>query len=209
MRRRIQTGSIGRLGAGLALAVLLAPASRTDGADLPLDFNWRNLEFRTYAPNSIRETADCKIERIFLDHRKLGFFRVKLLPVLVVQGLRLELSGSDPTSDWPQGFQSDWLPDVKHGAVEWRDVDISVHKENAPRLHAGRAQPAAGGTPVICSFKDVTLEAGGVKWHLAQAELRNEDGRPRVVWRTGDGEQRLDLFSGELFNNPTLAGGIK
>ena len=72
----------------MVLTVLLAVAGRALGEDIPIGFGWQNLEFRTYAPNSIREIADCKVETIFLDHRKLGFFRVKLLPVLVVQGVR-------------------------------------------------------------------------------------------------------------------------
>jgi hypothetical protein len=204
MRRRIQAGSIGRLGAGLALAVLLAPAGRATSSDLLLDFGWQNLEFRTYAPNSIREIADCKIERIFLDHRKLGFFRVKLLPVLVVQGLRLEFADANPTNEWAESFQSDWLPKVKRSAVEWRDVSIGSQKEGAPRLHADRAQLAADGAPTVCVFQDVALESHGAKWRLPQAELRNEAGRPRVVWKASDGEWHLDLFSGENFNNSKL-----
>jgi hypothetical protein len=170
-------------------------------ADITPGLGSQNLEFRTYAQNSIREIADCRIEKIFLDHRKLGFFRVKLLPVLVVQGVQLELDGSSPTNDWPQSFQSDWMPDVKRSDVEWRDVAITIQSENAPRLHADRAQPAAVGGPTICSFKGVTLEAGGATWHLSQAELRNEAGRPRVVWKADDGERHLDLFSGEITFN--------
>ncbi len=188
--------------------VLLALAGRVSGEVLSLGFGWQNLEFRTYASDSMREIADCKVEKIFLDHRELGFFRVKLLPVLVVQGVCLEFAGTNPTNEWAETFQSDWLPKVKHSAVEWRDVDIGSQKAGAPRLHAGRAQPAAG-TPTVCVFKDVTVEANGVKWQMPRAELRNEDGRPRVVWKAGGGERCLDLFSGEIFNNSKSDGGEK
>ena len=180
--------------------ILLALAGRASGGDVSLDFGWQNLEFRTYASNSIQEIAECKVEKIFLDHRRLGFFRVNLLPVLVVQGVRLEFAGINPTNEWAETFQSDWLPRVKHSAVEWRDVDISSQKAGAPRLHAGEAQPA-GGTPTVCVFKDVTVEANGAKWQLPRAELRNVDARPCVVWQTGGGERRLDLFSGEMTDN--------
>jgi hypothetical protein len=176
----------------------LMPAVQAPAGNLPLNLGWQNLEFRTYAPDSIREIADCKIEKIYLDHRRLGFFRVKLLPVLVVQGVRLELGGSNPTNDWPQGFQSDWLPDIKRSAVEWRDVVITVQKDNAPSLHADRAQPEPGGGATVCSFNSVTLEAGGAKWQVPQAVLQNENGRPFLVWQDGGGTRRMDLFSGEL-----------
>jgi len=180
--------------------VLLALAGRVSGEDLSLGFGWQNLEFRTYASDSMREIADCKVEKIFLDHRELGFFRVKLLPVLVVRGVRLEFADVNSTNEWTETFQSNWLPRVKRSAVEWRDVDIGSQKAGAPRLHADRAQPAAG-TPTVCVFKDVTVKANGVEWRMPRAELRNEDGRPRVVWKAGGAERRLDLFSGEMTDN--------
>ena len=184
----------------LVPTIVLALAGRVSGEDLSLGFGWQNLEFRTYTPDSMQEIADCKVEKIFLDRRKLGFFRVNLLPVLVVQGVRLEFAGTDPTNEWAETFQSDWLPRVKRRAVEWRDVDIGSQKAGAPRLHAGGAQPVAG-TPTVCVFKDVTVEANGVKWQMPRAELRNEDGRPHMVWKISGGERRLDLFSGEMTDN--------
>ena len=199
----IQSTSTCKLGVGLVLAALLVEANRALGGSFPIGLGLQNFEFRTYAPNSIREIADCKVEKIYLDYRKLGFFRVKLLPVLVVQGVRLEFADANPTNDWTECFQSDWLPDVKRGAVEWRDVSVAFkkEKEEASRLHANRAQPAAGGSPTICSFNGVTLEANGMKWQMAQAELRNENGRPVLVWPADGGERHLDLISGEIFNN--------
>ena len=206
MQQGFQIMSTGKLGAGLVLAVLLAGAGRAPGGDAPIGVGWQNLEFRTYAPRSVREIADCKVETIFLDHRKLGFFRVKLLPVLVVQGVRLEFADANPTNEWAESFQSDWLPKVKRSAVEWRDVSIGSQKEGAPRLHADQAQVGADGAPIICEFKDVTLEANGATWRTPQAELRNEGGRPRVVWKAGDGERHMDLFSGNIFNNSNFNG---
>ena len=95
---------------------------------------------------------------------------------------------------------------MKRSAVEWRDVSLGSQKVGTPRLHADRAQVAADGAPPICTFKDVTLEASGVTWWMPQAELRNEGGRPRVVWKTDSGERHLDLFSGEIFSNPKFDG---
>ena len=209
MRQRIQIGSIIRRGAGLILAVLLVWAGRALGGDFPPGFNPENFEVRTYAPNSTREIADCKVEKIFLDHRSLGFFKVKLLPVLVVQGVRVEFSDTNPTNEWAKTFQSDWLPKVDRRGVEWRDVGVGSQKAGAPSLHAASAEPAAAGKPTVCVFKDVTLEASGQKWWVSQAELRSEEGRPRVVWKAGGGERRMDLFTGEIYGNSNSDGGIK
>jgi hypothetical protein len=206
MHASIQSRCAGRRGRGLVLAVLLIGAARVMGGDFPMAFAWQDLEFKTYAPNSIREIADCKVGKVFLDHRKIGFFRVKLLPVLVVQGVRLEFGEPAPTNEWAQSFQSDWLPKAGQGSVEWRDVSIGSRSQGSPRLHAGVAQLTAGGATAIGEFRDVVLEANGVTARMKQAQLRNENGRPLVVWQVGDSERRMDLFSGELVNNPESKG---
>jgi hypothetical protein len=100
MRPNIQSRSTGQRGLGLVLAALLMGAGWVKGEDFPIAFAWQNLEFTTYAPNSIREIASFKVGKVFLDHRKLGFFRVKLLPVLIVQSVRLEYADVNPTNEW-------------------------------------------------------------------------------------------------------------
>ena len=177
----------------LLLAGLPLPASELTGS-----FSSENSEFTIYAPGSVQEIAVCRTERIFTDHRKLGFFHVQLLPVLVVQGARLELAGDNPDGNWVESFQTDWLPEIPHSAVEWRDVRITSQKENAPRLHAARAQPAGRGSALICRLQNVTLEAGTAKWQTPQAEFRNEVGRPRAVWTDATGVHHWDLFSGKM-----------
>ncbi len=185
----------------MMLGILLVLEGGARGGDFPPGFNPENFEVRTYAPNSTLEIADCKVEKIFLDHRSLGFFKVKLLPVLVVQGVRVEFGDANATNGWVETFQSNWLPKVDRRSVEWRDVGVGSQKAGAPSLHAASAEPAAAGTPTVCVFKDVTLEANGQKWRVSQAELRSEDGRPRVVWKAGGGERRMDLFSGEIYGS--------
>lgn len=182
----------------LILAALLALAGQVSSQDFHPVLDFQNLESRLYASDSMQEIAVCKVEKVFPDHRTLGFFKVRLLPVLVVQGVQVEFAGTNPTNEWVEAFQSDWLPKVKHNGVEWRDVTITSQKAGTPRLHADWVQPAAGSTPTICVFKDVTLTANGVKRQLPQAELRNEGGRPCVVWKADGSERHLDLFSGEI-----------
>ena len=185
----------------LALALLSVGPQRSFGQAIGRDFTSENAEFRIYVPGSFQEIAVCKVEKIFMDHRKLGFFHVQLLPQLVVQGVRLGLADVKPDGGWAEGFRPGWLPATKHDAVEWRDMSVTIQKENAPRLHADRAHPATGGSTTICTFENITLEAGGVTWRAARAELCNEAGRPRVVWHADGGERHWDLFSGEMISN--------
>jgi hypothetical protein len=165
---------------------------------LPADLNTTGVEFGIYAHNSVQEIADCKVDRIFTDHRRMGFFHVQLFPLLVVQGVRMELADQNADGGWVDGFKSDWLPDIKHDGMEWRDVFVSVKTDGAPSIHADRAIPAAKGASAICKLENITLKARGDTWRVSRAELRDEAGRPRVVWRTGTDEFHWDLFTGEM-----------
>jgi hypothetical protein len=119
----------------------------------------------------------------------------------VVQNVSIEFADPSPTNEWVKSFEPEWLPVVKHDAVEWRDVIIGSQRPGAPQLHAGTAEVAGKGSPTICNFKDATLTANGVEQRIARAELRNEAGRPLLVWVAATGEQHMDLFSGEVFIN--------
>src|SRR5580658_1408726 len=77
------------------------------------DYSLTGGEFAIYAHDSIQQIADCKVDRVFTDHRRFGFFHVQLLPLLVVQGVRLELADQTADGGWADSFKSDWLPNVK------------------------------------------------------------------------------------------------
>lgn len=161
------------------------------------DFNLSGGEFTIYAHGSIQQIADCKVERIFTDHRRFGFFHVQLLPLLVVQGVQLELADQTADGGWADSFKSDWLPDVKHNGMEWRDISVTVKADGAPAIHAGRAVPVKE-KGIVCRLDNITLTARGNTWQTAHAELRNENGHPRVVWRDGAQEFHWDLFTGQM-----------
>lgn len=164
------------------------------------DFKVENTESTFYTSDTLKEIAVCRTAKIFTDHGRLGFFHVQLLPQLVAQGVRLELAADEADGVWLESFQNDWVPDLKHKVMEWRDVTISLLKNNATQLHADRLRPAAAGTSVICTLENVVLTANGTTQRAGRAILRNENGRLQVVWHSGGGEQRWDLFTGKLIN---------
>lgn len=180
------------------LPLLFPPRSQSQLA--ANGFTVTNAEFRIYAPGTFDEIAVCRVEKVFTSHRKLGFFYVQVLPILVVQGVKLELVDRTNSGAWTETFRPGWLPEHQNSAIEWRDLSVSVRRENPPVLRAARAQLAAGGGKV-CTLENVTMAAAGQTWHAARAELRDEAGRPRVVWRADGGEQRWDLLTGKIISN--------
>ena len=77
----------GRRTAGLCLAlVALLPFSGR--AERLRSVEARNVTLAIYSDDSSALVAVLKVGRVFNENRRLGFFRVKLLPVLVAQGVR-------------------------------------------------------------------------------------------------------------------------
>ena len=123
-----------------------------------------------------------KIDRISTEYKRIGFFRVQLLPVLVVEGIHLELTPDQlPQTNWLDGFQCGMGCRRRTGARSNGGTSTSSFpREKIPCLHASRAHPMQP-TPerfFLCQLEGVTLQAGAGPIHLARAEVRAEGSRP-------------------------------
>ena len=85
-------GFIKRLATALgALAAGFLPVC-VHAAGLAGSLQASNVENVIYGDDFFKPVAAVKIERIFTDHRRLGFFHIQLLPVLVAEGVHLEFA---------------------------------------------------------------------------------------------------------------------
>jgi hypothetical protein len=185
--------------------VLVAGSLQATARDLvpgcPSSFATSNLEIRIYPEDSLEPDATWKIDCISTEHKRVGFFRVQLLPLLVVQGIQLEFTRTNPPANWLDGFRCDWAPAENRSALEWRNFSISFPHEKIPRLSAGRARPVANAGSLICQLEDVTLQTGSGPIHLPRAEMRTEGRSGQIVWRESAATIQWNLFSGQFTTN--------
>lgn len=173
------------------------PVSRSLASDYFGSSATSNLEIRVYPENSLKPDAIWKIDQISTEHKRVGFFRVQLMPLLVVQGIHLKFTRTNPPANWLEGFQCKWLPLKDRNALEWRDFSIAFPQETVPRLLAGRAHPIAHAGSLICRLDDVTLQTGSGPVHLPRAEMRMEGQAGRIVWQDSGHTVQWDLFSNQ------------
>lgn len=197
-----------RWGAILCVGVAGFAPLRLPAGGLPGSLQTSNLETVIYGSDFFKPVATLKIERIFTDHRRMGFFRVKLLPVLVADGVHVEFTESRPQTNWLDGFRFDPAPGVARHAVEWRNFSVSFVREPSPRLRANRVHPTINTDSVVCSLEGVTVAAGARPLILPKAELRAEGQSGQVVWTRANEVIQWDLFSGQFTTN-TLAQGTQ
>lgn len=160
-----------------------------------------NIESVIYGSDFFKPVAALKIERIYTDHRRLGFFHVKLLPVLVADGVHLEFAQARPQTNWLDGFRFDPAPAVDRSAVEWRDFSVSFAQEKSPRLRANRVHPTVNANFIVCRLEGVTVQAGAEQFNVPKAELRAEGQSGQVVWTQSNIVIQWDLFTGQCLTN--------
>lgn len=187
-------------GALCSLAVSFLPLC-VPAAGLSGSLQASNLESVIYGDDFFKPVAALKIGRIFTDHRRLGFFHIKLLPVLVAEGVHLEFPQTSPQTNWLEGFRFDPAPSVSRSAVEWRDFSVSIAQEKLPRLQADRVHPTVNASSIVCQLEGVTVQAGLERLKVPKAELRAEGQSGQVVWTRSHQVVQWDLFTGQCKTN--------
>jgi hypothetical protein len=161
----------------------------------------RNVTLAIYSDDSSTLVAVLKVARVFNENRRLGFFRVKLLPVLVAQGVRLEFTQSMPNTNWPAGFCANPAPLAQRGtSLEWRDVTVRFPQDVGPRLQAGRLHPPTRTRTESCLLENVTLQTDSGVLNVPQARLLLKGLAGRVVWESQGAVQQWDLFMRSLIS---------
>jgi hypothetical protein len=187
-------------GALCALAVSFLPLC-VPAAGLSGFLQASNMESVIYGSDFFKPVATVKIERIFIDHRRLGFFRIKLLPVLVAEGVRVEFAEARPQTNWLDGFRFDPAPSVSRSAVEWRNFSVSFAQEKSPRLQAHRVHPTVNASSIVCRLEGVTVQAGGSQFDVSKAEFRAEGQSGEVIWTRSNQVIQWNLFTGQCRTN--------
>ena len=162
----------------------------------------RNVTLGVYSDDFSTLVATLKVGRVFNENRRLGFFRVKLLPVLVAQGVRLEFTESAANTNWPAGFRANPVPLAQRGtSLQWRDVSVRFPQEPQPRLHAGQLRPPTRTDPESCLLEDVTLQTDSGALNVPRARLLLKGPTGRVVWESQGAIQQWDLFTRSLISD--------
>lgn len=190
----------------VVLCALMASLFQTGGlaADASGFFTVSNMEINVYPKNSLEPEAVWKINTVSPEHKRIGFFSIKLLPVMVAAGIQLEFTKTNPQTDWLEGFHGEWMPTASQSIFEWRDFSIFFPQEKLPRLHAKYVHPVTNAGSLVCRLDGVTLQSGSGPVHLSSAEVRADGQGGKIVWRDSASTIQWDLFSGQFETNATM-----
>ena len=130
--------------------------------------------------------------RFFLDHEKLGFFRLGLAPIEVAQGVQLQIESAGRLSNALAKLSSWNLSAFKARRWEIRDLAISLFGEKEPRLRATTARAGASGAWVL-SQVSVT---GGPPGLISKATLQTTGpAAGRLCWNGANQEHEFFVLN--------------
>lgn len=187
------------LSIGLTLAVA-APASsgfrKASNVVLPI-YNTNTFELR----------AVLRVKQVYPGQKKVGFFRVKLLPQIVGEGVRLEFSKSGLDGSALPEAQKIFLALTRAQEFELKDVAFCFPGEMTPRLEARRILPAAAGAPGL-QLEGVRLPGKDheLLWPRASLQIQ-ADGEICVVSATRAATVTFKLFEGNFSTNHVKSSG--
>lgn len=128
--------------------------------------------------------------REFIDHEKHGFFRLGLMPILVVEGIKIQILSANCLTNLASGFDSTGFSNANLRRLELRKIEVALLNEKTPRLKADVARINAGffdlsnvtvslPDAVQISIPKATLQITG----LTSGQLRwRQDGMEKAVF---------------------------
>jgi hypothetical protein len=188
---------------GVAVALwavaLVFASERAPAAAMP-PVKARQVTIPIYAEGQTNAVAVLRADRVGREQRRLGFFRVKLLPLFVVEGARLELAPSTSPDDLLTRVQAGLEPLTGRVPFEFRGFRMFFPGETPPRLSARSVRPVPAAS--TWALEDVTFQSDHGPVVLPQARLLFEGEPGRLVWQTRGATAQWNLFRGTSSTNP-------
>ena len=167
----------------------------------------RQVALPIYAEGESNAVAVLRADRVAREQRRLGFFRVKLLPLLVAEGVRLELGSAGLQHNVLARVQAVLEPLAGKVPFEFRGFQVFVPGETAARLSARTVRPAPASGPPAWALEQVTLQSDQGPLVLPQARLVLEGEPGRLVWPATGGRAEWHLFRGTFSTNQLASLG--
>lgn len=156
-------------------------------------------QFTSYRTNSDQPEVTGQLDRVFIDHQRMGFFQIRLLPIMVWEGVDIHFVDMEER-DWLAALRSNFVLGHRSEPIELRRVRLTYEHHKDLTVTVRRLVPAAAQTDGLCRLEGVVISQGDRTYRLARAEIRSAPGGAGEPVLSGcevaGQELRLGLFSG-------------
>lgn len=142
-----------------------------------------------------------RIDALYKDYRRKGFFRVGLLPVAVAEGVTVEVVHEPALARTFSAVHEHFGGSKASDAVEVRRLAFTFPGETAPRLAADTARPGPGGRWRLSGHVTFTGPEGIVQADHGELLLLGPQAG-HLTLHTPQGTTLADLFPGRSPTQP-------
>jgi hypothetical protein len=126
----------------LSLACLLASPGYgpAQGFHLNSKGDVKGLQLAIGQEPGVEPAAFCRVDKVFGDFQTRGFFRIGVLPLLVLDGLRIEIHDLDRLSPALIETREYFSKSISRKAIEGRNFTLSFAAEKSGRVRSHRVR---------------------------------------------------------------------
>jgi|GEM_PF-6626410 hypothetical protein len=169
----------------------------------------RDVIVPIYSSQSSDPIALLRIDSLVRDNRRLGFFKVSILPIVVVQGVKLEVLQPQLVDDLLQNLPKH-LKSVTGGMpLEIRDFKVMMKDETLPRLEAKRFKPARAEESVLAELQDVRFCTQVGELFSKSARLLPDEKGTWIYFEINKAKLSYNWKTGRLLDGYTASKEIK
>jgi hypothetical protein len=122
-----------------------------------------------YLGKESEPSSTLRVRVVRTEYQRRGFFRIGLLPMAVLEGVKIEVRDAQSLSNSLAHCQQ-WFGSRNARFLELRDVQLIAVGPSTNRLACGRARPAADGKWEL--LDGVTLDSEPIRTEAPQATLQ-------------------------------------
>jgi len=145
-----------------------------------------------YSNKDGHQIAVIRADRISIDHRRMGFFRIGLLPFVAFENVAIEFRDPVEMSNRLSVVHSHFVRTGADGPAEIHGVRFNFPNEKSPRLQASNVHLRADGVWQL--FDGVTADVGGTV-HFTEATLQTTGPlMGRLSFKSGNVSRAINVF---------------
>ncbi|MBI4325061.1 MAG: hypothetical protein HY674_07325 [Chloroflexi bacterium] len=135
-----------------------------------------------------------KVDKVFTEYQRRGFFRIGLLPLVVMDGVKIDFRQVDAASSALARLPQELKPWAGSRMLELRDVKFAFPVEPKERLRAGKVRWLENGQWQLSNGVTIQMTTNKVK--VAQATLQVAGPSAGLVaWGSPSALSRFSLFT--------------
>jgi len=182
------SGWVGSFLLVLAFCLALAPAVLAQNSD-----SATGVTISEYDSTDMTPTGQIHAGRFFIDYERWGFFRIGVMPLLVVDNVQVEIRSAEYLTNALADLKSWHQPARSLRQMELRDLEISITGEKHPRLRAASARIGPEGAVRLSTV--TVLDGAGQTVTLPNARLQLSGASAgQLEWKNGANLEKQPVF---------------